>query len=468
MTAEEGSIALAKDRLRLWLDRGTSGMARLEYVSQFSRAAVVESLRGVVRVDEVVLEAGSTAEQVAALMMEAVRRAAGANERTVVSFSGLDRALPEPVADSLRVLNFQRESFAEGGAAQIWWMPPHFLGAFVRAARDLDSWFDLKLSVTEAVGGGEARAMWVEAADIVTPGEARRRAGSLIARAETALRAGEPWEPVWKELVSPAVEVLRSAELHDEASREARRLAGLIGDLQADGVAQRMTASGAAALAKVYRDQGDYAAARDAAIRALTLAEREGGPDSPDVAACRSNLANILGTLGEHKEARKQIELALESGLRLFGPDHPNVAVNRSNLAIILRNLGEFQEARKQIELALESDLRLFGPDHPTVAVSRSNLAIILRNLGEFQEARKQIELALESGLRLFGPDHPTVAVSRINLAVVLFDLERFEDALEQAELALGVFKAKLPSGHPNIQTAAGWRDAIRARLGKV
>ena len=384
MTAEEGSIALAKDRLRLWLDRGTSGMARLEYVSQFSRAEVVESLRGVVRVDEVVLEAGSTAEQVAEFMMEAVRRAAGANERTVVSFSGLDRALPEPVADSLRVLNFQRESFAEGGAAQIWWMPPHFLGAFVRAARDLDSWFDLKLSVTEVVRGGEARAGWVEAADIVTPGEARRRAGSLIARAETALRAGEPWEPVWKELVSPAVEVLRSAELHDEASREARRLAGLIGDLQTGGVAQRMTASGAAALTEVYRDQGDYAAAGDAAFRALTLAEREGGPDSPDVAACRSNLANILGTLGEHKEARKQIELALKSGLRLFGPDHP------------------------------------------------------------------------------------TVAVSRLTLAAVLFNLERFEDALAEAELALGVFKAKLPTEHPHIRTAAWWRDAIRARLGKV
>ena len=89
MTAEEGSIALAKDRLRLWLDHGTCGMARLEYVSQFSRAEVVKSLRGVVRVEEVVLEAGSTAEQVAEIMIEAVRRAAGAEERTVVSFSAV-------------------------------------------------------------------------------------------------------------------------------------------------------------------------------------------------------------------------------------------------------------------------------------------------------------------------------------------------------------------------------------------
>ncbi len=113
--------------------------------------------------------------------------------------------------------------------------------------------------------------------------------------------------------------------------------------------------------------------------------------------------------MGEHAEARRQIELALESDLRQFGPDHPNVAVRRSNLANILGDLGEHGEARRQIELALESDLRQFGPDHPDVAAHRSNLANILRALGEHGEARRQIELALESDLRQFGPDHPTV-----------------------------------------------------------
>jgi tetratricopeptide (TPR) repeat protein len=100
--------------------------------------------------------------------------------------------------------------------------------------------------------------------------------------------------------------------------------------------------------------------------------------------------------LGEHAEARKQIELALESDLRQFGPDHPNVAIRRSNLANILRALGEHAEARKQVELALESDLRQFGPDHPNVAGDRTTLAAILYDLGEQEEALQQIDRALE------------------------------------------------------------------------
>jgi tetratricopeptide (TPR) repeat protein len=155
------------------------------------------------------------------------------------------------------------------------------------------------------------------------------------------------------------------------------------------------------------RVRGLYAEARDFRELALESALRRFGPDQPELAVYRSNLAHILRELGEYGEARKQIELALELALRQFGPDHPNVAVHRSNLAATLGNLGELEEARKQIELALESDLRQLGSDHPNVALRRSNLAGILSALGEHGEARQQIELALESNLRQLGPDHP-------------------------------------------------------------
>jgi tetratricopeptide (TPR) repeat protein len=214
-------------------------------------------------------------------------------------------------------------------------------------------------------------------------------------------------------------------------------------------------------LATILRRLGELHEARKEIDMALESDLRQFGPDHPNIAVRRSNLANILRDLGEYQEARKQIELALESDLRQFGPDHSNVANDRSNLAIVLGDLGEHQEARKQIELALESSLRQLGPDHPNVADHRSNLAHILGALKEHQEARKQIELALGSDLRQFGPDHPNVAIRRTNLAAVLNVVGDFHGGLQEIEQAIDIFRRKLPEGHPHIRTAEESRQTI-------
>ena len=137
------------------------------------------------------------------------------------------------------------------------------------------------------------------------------------------------------------------------------------------------------------------------------------------------NQAGIyLSVRGLYDEARDFGELALESGLRQFGPDHPDVAVHRSNLAIILRDLGEHAEARRQIELALESDLRQFGPDHPNVAVHRGNLATVLYALGEFHDALREIDLALEVFRKKLPGGHPHISGATSRREVTLRALE--------------------------------------------
>ena len=183
---------------------------------------------------------------------------------------------------------------------------------------------------------------------------------------------------------------------------------------------------------------------------------------------CPASLGRLLNQAvlylhvrGLYAEARDFLVLALESGLKQFGPDDPNVAVQRSNLANILRDLGEHAEARRQIELALESDLKQFGPDHPNVAAHRSNLASILHALGEHAEARRQIELALESDLKQFGPDHPDVALRRINLAAILCHQTDLPRALTQIDQALAILAKSMPPGHPHAVTAQYWRQRI-------
>jgi tetratricopeptide (TPR) repeat protein len=143
-------------------------------------------------------------------------------------------------------------------------------------------------------------------------------------------------------------------------------------------------------------------------VRAIR-AHASGGAAPASLGRLLNEASLYLRVRGLYREARDFSELDLESDLRRLGPDHPEVAVSRSNLAVILRNLGEHQEARKQIELALESDLRQFGPDHPSVAVDRSNLANILGDLGEHPEALREIEKALDIFRRKLPPGHPHI-----------------------------------------------------------
>ena len=497
MDQQPDSIAEAVARLRLWLSRDRPGMARIEYSSAYSRAAVLDQLRDEIRVEEIALRRGG-AEEVVGQMLEAL----GSPERRLVSFTGLELALPDSQKEAIQVVNFQREAFAAAKVPQVWWLPSHFVGLFLRVAPDLDSWFDLKLRVTE-LRQGPVGSEWLEPRLGKEPEEARRQAGSLFARAEQAARSGDPWLAVWRELVSPGLASLREADLHLEADAEAARLGKLMEGLQGQ-LAQPATAEAFDALARVYEEQCNWDAARRAQERALAMSNSEEesasyrsnlanillsfgeyqaareqielalasdlhqfGPDHPNVAVRRSNLAVILGDLGEHQAAREQIELALASDLRQFGPDHPNVAVHRSNLANILGEFGEHEAAREQIELSLASDLRQFGPDHPTVAVSRSNLANILRDLGEPQAAREQIEIALASDLRQFGPDHPNVAIRRGVLAQVLYALKEYPAAWREMELALAGLRAKLPAGHPHIGVAEGDLAGIRRAMGE-
>ena len=413
MDQQPDSIAEAVARLRLWLSRDRPGMARIEYSSAYSRAAVLDQLRDEIRVEEIALRRGG-AEEVVGQMLEAL----GSPERRLVSFTGLELALPEPQKEAIQVVNFQREAFAAAKVPQVWWLPSHFVGLFLRVAPDLDSWFDLKLRVTE-LRRGPVGSEWLEPRLGKEPEEARRQAGSLFARAEQAARSGEPWLAVWRELVSPGLASLREADLHLEADAEAARLGKLMEGLQGQ-LAQPATAEAFDALARVYREQGNFAEARRAQERALAMSDSE-----EEAASYRSNLANILLSVGEHEAAREQIELALASDLRQFGPDHPNVAVRRSNLAVILRNLGKHQAAREQIELALASGLSQFGPDHPTVSRRRGVLAQVLYRLGEYPAARREVELALAR------------------------------------------LRAKLPAGHPHIGVAEGDLAGIRRAMGE-
>jgi len=71
----------------------------------------------------------------------------------VVSISGFETAFMTdiPLVDALRVINFNRENLAQFNLRQIWWMSRPFNSEAIRVMPDLNSWFSLRLFLTEDI-----------------------------------------------------------------------------------------------------------------------------------------------------------------------------------------------------------------------------------------------------------------------------------------------------------------------------
>ena len=147
-----GSIADTIARLLLWSQRCSRSLARVEFSSEFSRQKVIRELRNQFKEKEIpfheiklpLLENPSVVFNF--LFKELENIASG-----VVSISGFETAFVKeiPLVEALRVINFNRENLAQFNLRQIWWMSRPFHSTAIRVMPDLNSWFSLRLFLTE-------------------------------------------------------------------------------------------------------------------------------------------------------------------------------------------------------------------------------------------------------------------------------------------------------------------------------
>src|SRR5271165_6039184 len=149
---EEGSIQEVSERLKSWCVLEDRGLARVEWDSAFARQDVVDRLKGSlgssgISLVEIGLPPGEAAELVVAGLIDKLRAVSG----SVVSITGIEWAFPERGnrMDTLVALSFQRETLASLPVRQIWWVPSSLTERFVLGVPDLDSWFRLRLHLTE-------------------------------------------------------------------------------------------------------------------------------------------------------------------------------------------------------------------------------------------------------------------------------------------------------------------------------
>ncbi|HEV8715352.1 MAG TPA: FxSxx-COOH system tetratricopeptide repeat protein [Candidatus Binatia bacterium] len=221
-----GSIEDIVARLTLWNRRAPKGLARVEFDSEFARKRVINGLRlalaeAGIPFHEIDLPVHKPAPQVVRELVDQLNTLVPG----VVSITGFATVFPDETSleDSLRIFNFNREELARPALRQIWWMPTHFAEKFIRAVPDLNSWFMIRLRLTEVVPPPSEVQPLLAQPDRVFANieDARKRAAELVARFERALAAGVPAKELRHDLAIPAV----SALLEGGAEKEARELA---------------------------------------------------------------------------------------------------------------------------------------------------------------------------------------------------------------------------------------------------
>nr|WP_199303050.1 FxSxx-COOH system tetratricopeptide repeat protein [Oscillatoria sp. FACHB-1406] len=218
-------------------------------------------------------------------------------------------------------------------------------------------------------------------------------------------------------------------------------------------------------LARVAEAQSRWLDAEPLLQRALSINERQLGPDHPDTASSLNNLAGLYNSMGRYEEAESLLQRALSINERQLGPDHPDTATSLNNLAALYYAMGRYEEAEPLLQRALSIHERQLGPDHPSTAQSLNNLAALYRSMGRYEEAEPLLQRALSIHERQLGPDHPHTATSLNNLAGLYNAMGRYEEAEPLYQRALSIRERQLGPDHPHtaqsLNNLAGLYDSM-------
>ncbi|MEO1210047.1 MAG: tetratricopeptide repeat protein [Cyanobacteria bacterium J06638_20] len=491
-----GSISDIVQRLQLWIQRQSSGLAKVEYSSEFSRQAVLGKLQPTLKQQGMPLyEIALPRYQAPGAITDFLNQELDKYPSGLVSITGFTTAFDTkvPLADALRQLNMNRERLAHRPLQQIWWMLPIFSQNSLLGMPDLTSWFLPRLRLTEALTPQQPQGELMNPEGTASNfDDARQRAYSLIERFQQAYAAGANTQELLETYLLPALEALAEVNAYQELKAVTSEFAGLLTALQDSDspellnalnqlallyyrqgryseatpllkrtLTQRQqslgpdhphTATSLNNLAALYESMGRYGEAEPLYARSLVIREAQLGPDHPDTATSLNNLAALYESMGRYGEAEPLYARSLEIREAQLGPDHPSTATSLNNLAGLYKSMGRYGEAEPLYARALEIREAQLGPEHPDTATSLNNLAGLYKSMGRYGEAEPLYARSLEICAAQLGPDHPRTAASLNNLALLCDSMNRYEEAESHYLQSLEIQQKVLPSGHPSIK----------------
>jgi tetratricopeptide (TPR) repeat protein len=207
--------------------------------------------------------------------------------------------------------------------------------------------------------------------------------------------------------------------------------------------------------------QGDLEAAQAAYERALAIWETELGPEHSEVGVAVNNLGRVLQDVGDQEGALEAFARALAIWEKELGPEHPRVATAINNLGLVLRDMGDYERAREAFERAIAIDEGTFGPEHPNVGLGALYRGDVLYAMDDYAGAREVQQQALGIFEAAYGREHPLVATALYRLGSALNALGEVEGARAAFEEALEIFEKRLPAGHPKTERVRGDLESL-------
>jgi serine/threonine-protein kinase len=206
-----------------------------------------------------------------------------------------------------------------------------------------------------------------------------------------------------------------------------------------------------AVLGKAWRNLGRFDEARPLLEEALAIRDREVGPDSPDAAASRSDLALLLIDQGELEEAESQLRASLAVFERDTVAHARPLASTLGALGNVLQNGGRYPEAESAYRQALALSANDSTVSDGRRAEHLSNLATALGHQARLDEAETLLHDAVALSRGHFGDDHPTTATMLNNLGSVLREANRLDAADSALREALTIRRARFEAPHPTL-----------------
>jgi len=184
------------------------------------------------------------------------------------------------------------------------------------------------------------------------------------------------------------------------------------------------------------------------AERALSIRERELGPDHPEVASSLFVLANIYDGRGDYARTEPLYLRALEIREKALGPDHISVSQILNNMGVVYIDRGEYAKAQAAFERTLDIKEKWLEPDDLSIANVLNNLAAIAENTGEITRAEALYKRVIEVREKALGPEDPDVATALNNLANTYLDPQKSEPLYLRA---LAIREKALGAEHPDV-----------------
>jgi tetratricopeptide (TPR) repeat protein len=203
-------------------------------------------------------------------------------------------------------------------------------------------------------------------------------------------------------------------------------------------------------------EAGKFAEAIPIAQRALELAERQFGPDHPEVGTALNNLAELFRQQRRYVDAEALTERSLSIYEKALGPEHPSVATALNNLAGLYRYRERYADAERLLKRSLAITEKTQGRDHPDIGVVLTNLADLYEAQGRSGETETLYKRALVLTEGALGADHPNVAHSLNSLAGLYWSQNRYSEAEPLYKRVLKIRESALGPDHPDLGNILG------------